>query len=216
MTGDGRPSPVELWYQAGEDPEEYRRLMREAGHLVPGKPEPLPCGRPGPRKPFRILVTASRSWTDAHAVRFALEAAALDAYGREVTVVHGAAGGGDMLTDKAARDLGFTVEAYPAGWDGPCRAECDHGPRKRRRDGTSYCPAAGQYRNAEMVALGAERAVALILPCQDRKCREPRPHGSHGATGCAEMARAAGIPVTPFGLVPPSWLQASLFGPGAP
>ena len=43
----GRPSPCELWYQAGEDAEEYRRLMREHGHLVPGTPQPLPCGWPG-------------------------------------------------------------------------------------------------------------------------------------------------------------------------
>lgn len=41
----GRPSPFELWQQAGGDAEEYRRLLREHGHLVPGKPEPLPCGR---------------------------------------------------------------------------------------------------------------------------------------------------------------------------
>lgn len=170
----------------------------------------------GEGRPFRIIVTASRSWTDAHAARFALEAASLDACGREVTVVHGAAGGGDALADLAAAGLGFAREPHPADWDGPCRPECDHGPRKRRRDGSGYCQAAGQYRNAEMVALGAERAVALVMPCQDRRCREPRPHGSHGATGCAEMARAAGIPVTPFGLVPPSWLQSSLFGLEAP
>jgi hypothetical protein len=40
------PSPLELWEQAGEDAEEYRRLMREHGHLVPGTPQPLPCGWP--------------------------------------------------------------------------------------------------------------------------------------------------------------------------
>ena len=170
----------------------------------------------GDGRPFRVLFTASRSWTDAHAVRFALEAVSLDACGREVIVVHGAAEGGDMLADLAAADLGFAREPHPADWTAPCRPACKPGHRRERRDGTIYCPAAGQYRNAEMVALGAERAVALILPCQDRRCREPRPHGSHGATGCAEMARAAGIPVTPFGLVPPSWLQPSLFGRGAP
>lgn len=44
-----RPSPFELWQQAGGDAEEYRRLMREHGHLVPGTPEALPCGWPGNR-----------------------------------------------------------------------------------------------------------------------------------------------------------------------
>ena len=39
-------APHELWRQAGGDPQEYRRLMREHGHLVPGTPQPLPCGWP--------------------------------------------------------------------------------------------------------------------------------------------------------------------------
>lgn len=38
------PSPAELWQQAGGDRDEYRRLLRERGHLVDGPPEPLPCG----------------------------------------------------------------------------------------------------------------------------------------------------------------------------
>jgi hypothetical protein len=46
---EGRPSPFELWQQAGGDAEEYRRLMREHGHLVPGMPQPLPCGWPDRR-----------------------------------------------------------------------------------------------------------------------------------------------------------------------
>ena len=54
----------------------------------------------GDGRPFRVLFTASRSWTDAHAVRFALEAVSLDACGREVIVVHGAAEGGDMMPAK--------------------------------------------------------------------------------------------------------------------
>lgn len=34
-----KPSPHQLWEQAGEDPEEYRRLMREHGYLLgPGDP----------------------------------------------------------------------------------------------------------------------------------------------------------------------------------
>lgn len=45
------PSPHQLWEQAGEDPERYRRLMREHGYLLaPGDdgyedaPRSLPCG----------------------------------------------------------------------------------------------------------------------------------------------------------------------------
>lgn len=33
-----RPSPVELWHQAGGDGAEYRRLLVEHGHLVPREP----------------------------------------------------------------------------------------------------------------------------------------------------------------------------------
>lgn len=147
--------------------------------------------------PYRILVTASRSWRDARAVRFALEAASLDALGREVIVVHGAADGGDTLAHLAAVDLGFTPEPHPADWEGPCRPECRPGHRRRRRDGTLYCPAAGDYRNQEMADLGADTCVAFLMPCTDRRCRNPRPHDSHGATDCAKRAKAAGIDVRP-------------------
>jgi hypothetical protein len=37
-------TPYELWQQAEGDPVRYRELMIEHGHLIPGKPEPLPCG----------------------------------------------------------------------------------------------------------------------------------------------------------------------------
>lgn len=53
-----RPSPHELWVQAGEDGERYRELLREHGHILrPGDEgyeqgsRTLPCGWPGPQKP---------------------------------------------------------------------------------------------------------------------------------------------------------------------
>jgi hypothetical protein len=36
--------PLSLWRRADGDGERYRELMREHGLLVPGSPEPLPCG----------------------------------------------------------------------------------------------------------------------------------------------------------------------------
>jgi hypothetical protein len=46
-----RPSPAELWHQADVlgassawRDERYRQLLREHGHLIPGRPKPLPCG----------------------------------------------------------------------------------------------------------------------------------------------------------------------------
>lgn len=50
MTGrPDMPSPVDLWQQAGGGTDafsrdEYRRLLLEHGLVVPGRPEPLPCG----------------------------------------------------------------------------------------------------------------------------------------------------------------------------
>jgi hypothetical protein len=47
-----RPTPYELWVQSGEDGEEYRRLLRQHGHILspgdqgydPNAPRTLPCG----------------------------------------------------------------------------------------------------------------------------------------------------------------------------
>lgn len=53
--------------------------------------------------------------------------------------------------------------------------------------------AAGFDRNARMVALGADACRAFIGPCEKPGCREPGPHGSHGARHCVGLAEAAGI-----------------------
>jgi len=45
-------SPGQLWEQAGGNPDEYRRLLREHGHILrpgdvgydPDAPRTLPCG----------------------------------------------------------------------------------------------------------------------------------------------------------------------------
>jgi len=50
-----KPSAHELWQQAGGgtplyDKATYQRLLREHGLLLPGPPEPLPCGWPTTRR----------------------------------------------------------------------------------------------------------------------------------------------------------------------
>ena len=139
---------------------------------------------------FRILVTGGRDYTDAERVEAELRAAVEARLGPSadpslVVLVHGAAAGLDRLADAAALRLGFHVEAHPADWTGPCRPSCPAPPRpshrRRRRDGTDYCPAAGAYRNAEMVELGAD--LAIIFP------------GGRGTADCARRIRAAGIAV---------------------
>jgi hypothetical protein len=49
-----------------------------------------------------------------------------------------------------------------------------------------------------MVNLGADIALAFIGPCIKPRCPRPQPHGSHGASGCADLAEATGIPTRRF------------------
>jgi hypothetical protein len=59
----------------------------------------------------RVVVTASRSWTNAAKVRDRLSRLPSG-----TTIVHGGAPGGDTIVDAEARALGFTVEVWPADW----------------------------------------------------------------------------------------------------
>jgi hypothetical protein len=56
-------------------------------------------------------------------------------------------------------------------------------------------PAAGPRRNAHMIRLGADLCLAFIGPCTSGRCRRADRHPSHGASGTAQLARAAGITV---------------------
>ena len=154
-------------------------------------PDPIPAKA---RKPFRVLVTASRTFTDEQPIRDAL-APIIAMHGPEnVVVVHGDAEGGDKTADRIATAwTGVTVERHPADW-GRCSPSCRPAHRRGRRDHTTYCPAAGLRRDAEMVALGADLCLAFIDPCTKPGCRKIKPHGSHGASHTADLAEKAGIP----------------------
>lgn len=133
---------------------------------------------------YRILVTSSRDWADEQELRLALIHAAVPYLRRGVVVVHGACPtGGDAMADEWAAHYGVPAERHPADWD-------------------RFGRAAGPRRNAEMVAMGADTCLAFIMPCTRPACAGKPAHGSHGATGCALLARQAGIPVRPFGTVP--------------
>lgn len=89
----------------------------------------------------------------------------------------------------------MAVQPRPADWDAPCRPACqkrsrrgqpvDH--RQVRSDGSSYCPAAGNYRNIAMVT------------------EDPRPlrgiaferDNSSGTGHCVRTMREFSIPVLP-------------------
>lgn len=125
------------------------------------------------RQPFRLLVTGSRTWDDTRAVEHTL-AVILARHPEGVLLVHGACprGADAIAAAYAGRTAGYHIEAHPADWHRHGRA-------------------AGQLRNAEMIALGADGCIAFL-------------HGaSPGTTATIRLARAAGIPV---------WLHARAAG----
>lgn len=129
---------------------------------------------------YRVLVTGSRDWEDGNLIFGVLDDIGFEVGLDWMVVIHGACPtGADHYADlwAEARDTGLS--RHPADWD-------RHGK------------AAGPRRNAEMVAAGANVCLAFIGPCRKRNCRQPQPHGSHGATGCADLAEKAGIETRRF------------------
>jgi hypothetical protein len=134
---------------------------------------------------LRLLWTASRDWTDPLKMWNVLSECHVWAreQGKTLICVHGDAPGGDMICKLFAQITpGVEEEAHPADWEGPCRDRCKPGHRRKNKRGRAYCPAAGNYRNEEMAALGGDRAAAFIY---DRS-----PGASHGAS----EFKKAGIP----------------------
>lgn len=134
--------------------------------------------------PFRLLVTGSRDWKRTAAVWGALLTVWNDdvAEGQPLIVVHGCAVGADSAAKAWALGMArhghqISEEGHPADWE-------------------QYGKRAGFQRNEAMVTLGADLCLAFVMPCQaGGRCRTRSPHGSHGASQCAEKATAAGIPV---------------------
>lgn len=128
---------------------------------------------------YRILVTGSRDWTDRDALWAALWDAWSDVCEQDewTVLVHGdcPTGADQMAAQMWRLYSGTEPETHPA----------DFKTRGRR---------AGPERNAAMVALGATICVAAIGPCTSPRCHRSDIHASHGATGCADLAEAAGIP----------------------
>jgi hypothetical protein len=108
----------------------------------------------------RILVTGSRDWTDVDRIRNYL---LLYSGGRGTVLVHGKnRRGADKIAHDIASHWPWEIEPHPADWTAPCRDTCRPGHRRRRWDGAEYCPAAGNYRNQEMVDLGADICLGFL------------------------------------------------------
>lgn len=155
----------------------------------------------------RLIVTGSRLWTDADVLREVLDnlAQALKDDGfDELVVAHGAcypakdpdtgrrpAKSADWLAHLwihiLPHPLKVVEEACEADWAAPCRRTCrkDHRKPNKRGSGT-YCPTAGNYRNADLVAPGANAAAVFLLD------------DSSGTTDCMRRLVAAEIPFTPI------------------
>ena len=138
--------------------------------------------------PYRVLVTGSRDNRDPRPIDTVLdERLARLQPGQRLVIVHGGCrdtqgrlrgvdGHADAWARRAQRaGHPVDIEEHPAE---------DHGT----------WPSCGPRRNAHMVSIGADEALAFIGPCTSTRCRRPRPHPSHGATGCADLAEKAGIP----------------------
>lgn len=141
-------------------------------------------------KPYRILVTGSRDWTNENLIRHQLTRVWLTV-DRPFTVIHGACptGADWMASDWVANMLEAEM--------GDVREE-EHPAQNHPTEDFGPWPAAGPRRNAHMVRLGADLCLAFIGPCTSPRCHKPGPHPSHGASGCADLAEQAGIPVRRF------------------
>jgi len=136
---------------------------------------------------FRILVTGSRDFADLVLLSWhlGLHTGTGLAHGRPVVVVHGdCLTGADRLADQIARQHNILTEPHPASWHAPCQLSCKPGHRRTRNHST-YCPAAGNYRNQEMVDSGADICLAFLWPGA----------GNIGTRDCMNRAQLAGIPV---------------------
>ena len=118
-------------------------------------------------RPFRLLVTGSRTWgseaADTVRLRQALNHVAQEVGYRTPILIHGGARGLDRLAASHWRGLGLPTEEHLPDWDGPWGRQ------------------AGFRRNELMVNLGANLCLAFI---RDQ---------SRGATHCANFAERRNI-----------------------
>lgn len=121
---------------------------------------------------MRILVTGSRGWADERFVRYQLFCR-LVGWDEPLTIVEGACEGSPDETAYA-----WAMEQGKAGR----KVTAERHPA----DWKSLGKRAGFARNAEMVGLGADLCLAFIR------------NYSPGATNCANLAAAHGIPTRIF------------------
>lgn len=129
----------------------------------------------------RILATVARGYNDWVTMREVFTIARRRH--PDAVLMHGDCPDGDQDAAAIWRELGGVDEPNPADWHGPCRPQCRRGHRRIGRDGREYCPAAGPYRNKEMLTSGPILEThAFLAP------------GSRGAKDTAAMSSRLRIP----------------------
>jgi hypothetical protein len=147
-------------------------------------------------KSITVLVTGSRTFNKPFAIEADLNE--LLRHYDSVTVVHGAAEGADTIASAwvgtmitrltSDSDKQVHEHGYNADWQnvlGHCKQCPDH--QRKRRDGQTYCPAAGPLRNQRMLD---NEQVKLVLAYIDQPLEK-----SKGTVDMVERAKKAKIPV---------------------
>jgi hypothetical protein len=138
-----------------------------------GDPEALALGRWLPP----VLVTSSREGVEVEDVDGGLK----PHFDPRRVLISGGARGGDQMSESLWQVWGGEIDRHSvtkAQWNASREA--------------------GFQRNEGMVAKTVARGgecVALVAPCTEVRCRRPEPHGTHGASHCADVARAEGLDV---------------------
>lgn len=114
-----------------------------------------------------ILITGSRDWSDSDLIRSVLQR-----HVGNVTLIHGACRGADLLCESVARELGFKIISMPVQWG-------KHGR------------AAGPIRNRAMVDLALAKEGDLIMYAFHDNIAS-----SAGTKDCVNYARSKGITPT--------------------
>ena len=125
----------------------------------------------------RLLFTASRDGITEADVAAALR----PRFAPDKVLVVGGARGGDTYAARLWRRWGGRVEELEVSageWSSSRRAGFDRNSRM-----------------VDMVKVSGGECLALVAKCARPRCLRREPHGSHGATHCAQLARDAGIPV---------------------
>lgn len=142
-----------------------------------------------------LLLTGSQTWTHLASVAAIIDLYTVHAYrrGRRLTLMHGDCDKGvDALgklwaTRRQREGWPVDHDPHPANWTAPCDpSRCRPGRdgkthRRQRRDGSWFCPAAGDFRNDIMVAKKPNWCEALTR------------NNSPGASHCFRAAGRAGI-----------------------